>query len=66
MKMLRTILTSSAASASAFWMGMQGANYVPSYASASPSTYGTADVFGPDFFNATTVARELGWMERCS
>lgn len=62
--MLRTILAASAASASAFWMGVQGANYVPSYASASQSTYGTADIFGPDFFNATTVARELGWMGR--
>jgi hypothetical protein len=46
------------------WSASQGANYVPSYADASPATYGTADIFGPDFFDAGVVSRELGWMAR--
>lgn len=43
---------------------MQGANYVPSYASASPSTYGTGDNWLTGFFDPSVIARELGWMSR--
>ena len=54
----------SAAPVNMNWTGVQGSNYVPSYAAGSSSTYGTADIFGPDFFDAAVVARELGWMAR--
>lgn len=38
------------------WGSVQGANYVPSY-----STNDVKDAFRPDFWNATTVNRELGY-----
>jgi hypothetical protein len=58
-----TVLTRAAA-APTNWSTVQGANYVPSYASASPSTYGTGDIWLPGFFDAAVLARELGWMAR--
>eukprot|EP01045_Picozoa_sp_COSAG04_P003918 COSAG04_NODE_164_length_21771_cov_415.923219_15_plen_304_part_00 len=47
------------------WAGLVGGNYVPSYPVVNGSFgYGILGIFKSQYWNATTVGREIGWAKR--